>query len=46
MTCGWLSLFQQDTAAAMAAKDAIIGQLKRELQDLHAKLAVSLPQLL
>ena len=32
---------QQSTAAALAAKDAVIGQLQRELQDLRAKLAVS-----
>ena len=32
---------QQSTEAALAAKDATIGQLQRELQDLRAKLAVS-----
>ena len=32
---------QQSTETALAAKDAVIGQLQRELQDLRAKLAVS-----
>ena len=34
---------QQTTDAALAAKDGTIAQLKRELQELRAKLAVSAP---
>ena len=36
---------QQTTDAALAAKDGTIAQLKRELQELRVKLAVSVPSL-